>query len=123
VVKKYQANLKDVGEWLHLPEEPSNCRHAWHLFVVQLEIEKLKINRNQFIEKMAEQGVECGVHYQPIFDLTYYSNFFSLNLDKYPNAHRAGQRVVSLPLYPTLEPADVDYVCECAVEILKDNCR
>lgn len=121
LIKKYQTKLKDVSEWLQVPSEQDNSTHAWHLFIVQLAIEKLKINRNQFIEKMAENGIECGVHYQPIFDLTFYSNFFSLNLNKYPHAHRAGERVVSLPLYPTLKPADIDHICDCAIEILNTN--
>jgi dTDP-4-amino-4,6-dideoxygalactose transaminase len=72
---------------------------------------------------MAERGIECGVHYQPIFDLSYYSNFFSLSLDDYPNAAKAGQGAVSLPLYPTLKAADVDRVCESIIEILSVNSR
>jgi len=72
---------------------------------------------------MAAHGIECGVHYQPIFDLGYYSNFFSLSLDEYPHAARAGESAVSLPLYPTLKASDVDLVCEAIIEILNINSR
>jgi len=123
LVEQYFKNLKDSSELLRLPLVQDGFRHAWHLFIVQLELEKLKLDRNKFIEEMSKGGIECGVHYQPLFELSYYSNFFSLSLDKYPHAARAGQRVVSLPLYPTLKSAEVDQICDVIVEILKRNRR
>jgi len=121
LVEQYFKNLAAVSEYIKLPQVAKNCEHAWHLFIVQLELEKLGIDRNQFIEEMAGRGIECGVHYQPIFELSYYNSFFSLSLDKYPHAAKAGQRVVSLPLYPSLKVSDVDVICEAIAEIVNVN--
>ncbi len=123
LVEQYFKNLASVSEYIKLPQIGEKCVHAWHLFIVQLELEKLGIDRNQFIDEMAGRGIECGVHYQPIFELSYYNSFFSLSLNKYPQAAKAGQRVVSLPLYPTLKVSDVDVICEALAEILKINSR
>lgn len=123
LVKRYFAKLKDAKDWLRLPADVKKGKHGRHLFIIQLDLENLKIDRDKFIELMIEKGIECGVHYIPVFELSYYSNFFSLNLDKYPNAHKAGERVVTLPLYPTLKATDVDYICNSVEEILKANSR
>ncbi|HEX2897517.1 MAG TPA: DegT/DnrJ/EryC1/StrS aminotransferase family protein, partial [candidate division Zixibacteria bacterium] len=123
LAERYLKNLQPVSELIKLPRVDENCEHAWHLFIIQLELKRLGIDRNQFIIEMNEHGIECGVHYQPIFDLSYYSNFFSLSLDEYPHAAKAGESAVSLPLYPTLKATDVDRVCESIIEILSVNSR
>lgn len=123
LIEQYFKRLEPVRKLLKLPQVEKNCQHAWHLFIVQLELGKLGINRNQFIEKMSKRGIECGVHYQPVFELSYYSKFFSLSLDKYPYAAKAGQRVVTLPLYPSLKVSEVDFICDAIIEILNSNSR
>lgn len=123
LAERYVKNLQPVSELIKVPLVGKGYEHAWHLFIGQLELEKLDITRDQFVNEMASCGVECGVHYQPVFELSYYSNFFSLSLKKYPNAARSGQRVVSLPMYPTLKVSDVDRICEAIVEILNSNSR
>jgi len=123
LVEQYFKLLEPVRELIKLPQIEKNCGHAWHLFIVQLELEKLGISRNDFINEMSQRGIECGVHYQPVFELSYYNSFFSLSLDKYPHAARAGQRVVTLPLYPSLKVSEVDFICEAIVEILNINSR
>ncbi len=115
--------LGPAKELITLPQVVKNSRHAWHLFIVQLELGKLVINRNEFIVEMSKQGIECGVHYQPVFELSFYKSFFELSLYKYPNAARAGQRVVTLPLYPSLKVSEVDFICDTAIDILKNNSR
>jgi dTDP-4-amino-4,6-dideoxygalactose transaminase len=123
LAKKYMTKLNGLEELLKLPPENEHYQPAWHLFIVQLQTSRLRIDRDQFIEEMLSRGIECGVHYQPVFDLTYYSNLFSLSLEEYPHAAKAGKEVVSLPLYPTLKAADVDYVCDAIIEILNVNAR
>jgi len=123
LVKKYLSGLKSVAGLITLPPSEEHFQHAWHLFIIQLEIEKLGLDRNQFIEDMLKTGIECGVHYQPVFELSYYSSLFSLSLDEFPDAARAGNRVVSLPLYPTMKASSVDAVCNAVSEILVTNSR
>ncbi len=123
LVEQYFKGLESVSEFLKLPHIEKNCEHAWHLFIVQLNLEKLGIDRNEFIEEMSKRGIECGVHYQPVFELSHYNSFFSLSMDKYPHAAKAGQRVITLPLYPTLKVSDVEIICEAIIEILNINSR
>lgn len=112
LAERYLANLADLSDFLEPPIVRKHCRHGWHLFIIRLHLSALKIDRNQFIQLMARCGIECGVHYQPIFELSFYRDHLGLSPQFYPNATYAGRRVVSLPFYPTLKLGEVDRVCE-----------
>ena len=71
---------------------------------------------------MAERGVECGLHYRPIYDLSFYKQL-GLTGRFFPNTAYAGRRVLSLPLYPELSLKDVDHVCECIADITRSYRR
>ena len=112
LAERYVKNLSDLREYLEPPVVRKHCRHGWHLFIIRLHLSALKIDRDRFIRLMARRGIECGVHYQPIFELSFYRNHLGLSPQFFPNATYAGRRVVSLPFYPTLKPGEVDRVCE-----------
>lgn len=116
---RYLKNLADLQPYLELPTEEKHCRHGWHLFIVKLHLSKLRIQRDTFINRLAEHGIECGVHYKPIFYLTYYEQILGETGQYLPNTIYAGRRVVTLPLYPSLRLSDVDYICECVAKVVK----
>jgi dTDP-4-amino-4,6-dideoxygalactose transaminase len=72
---------------------------------------------------MAERKVECGVHYKPIFELSYYQELLGLTPQYLPNTAYAGKRVITLPLYPGLSLPEVDYICECIADIVAKHGR
>ncbi|MCH7690823.1 MAG: DegT/DnrJ/EryC1/StrS aminotransferase family protein [candidate division Zixibacteria bacterium] len=121
LAKRYLANLSHLSDSLRLPPATSDIRHSWHLFIIQLNLDSLKIDRNRFIAEMSKLGVQCGVHYQPIFELSYYRQALNLKASDFPNAAKAGKSVVSLPLHTLLKISDIDYVCECLAAILGRN--
>ena len=121
IVKQYIENLSTVSEYISLPKDPQNSTHGWHLFIIKLNLDTLTIERDAFIKEMAKLGVECGVHYKPIFEFTYYQASFEMNPEEYPQTLQAWNRVVTLPLYPTLTLKDVDYICNQIITIIKKN--
>ncbi len=123
LAEAYLDRLADLSDLAALPIAREQAGHSWHLFIVKLHLSRLKITRNQFIESMAERGVECGVHYPPLFALSFYRDVLEWKGQHYPNAAYAGERAVSLPLYPTLSDDDAEYVCECAASILTGEMR
>ncbi len=123
IAERYQANLFHLNEYLGLPVEEKDCTHGWHLFIIRLNLSALKINRKRFIDLMAKRGIECGVHYKPIFDLSFYRKALALRPADYPNASEAGQSVVTLPLYPQLSRTDVDRVCDAIEAVVKEHRR
>lgn len=123
LAQRYISNLSPLSGCLETPVVEKHVRHGWHLFIVRLHLSQWKINRNRFIRLMAEYGVECGVHYKPILDLSYYRDSLGLSAQHFPNTAYAGRRVVTLPLYPHLTLAEVDYVCACIADIAEKHAR
>ncbi len=114
----YLERLVELSDLMTPPTVQTHVGHSWHLFVVKLRLSRLKISRNRFIALMAERGVECGVHYPPLFALSFYKDVLGWEAQHYPNAAYVGERIVSLPLYPSLSTADAEYVCECVEDVL-----
>ncbi len=121
--ERYIKNLAGLSDFLELPVIDKHYRHGWHLFIIRLHLSHLKIDRDRFIALMSNYGIECGVHYKPIFELTFYRDALRLSGQYFPNAAYAGRRVVSLPLYPTLKITDVDYICGCITAIMSKHAR
>jgi perosamine synthetase len=108
---RYDQALAEVPG-LRLPARPAGGRHAWHLYPLQVEPE-FGLGRDELIARLAEQGVSCSVHFIPVHHFPYFQDLLGGDLaGRFPNADAVFERVLSLPLYPALEPADVDRVCE-----------
>jgi dTDP-4-amino-4,6-dideoxygalactose transaminase len=118
LAERYIDNLSDLSELVAMPVAEENSTHGWHLFIARLQPAALTIDRDRFIELMLEAGVECGVHYLPVFELSYYRQALQIAPENLPNAAVAGRSVVSLPLHPGLKLTEVDFVCECIRTIL-----
>ncbi len=118
LANRYLQNLSQLADFIKLPPAAAEICHSWHLFIIQLDLNRLKIDRNKVIAEMSKLGVQCGVHYQPIFELSYYRQALNLKASDFPNAARAGKAVVSLPLHTLLTMSDIDYVCECLSHVL-----
>jgi len=92
--------------------------HAWHLFVVVIN-EKSKTSRNDFIDRMAEKGIETSVHFKPLHRMTYYRERYGLKPQAFPGAEKMWRGNVSLPLYPSMTEEDLEYVCSTISGILR----
>jgi len=123
LAERYMKKLAGLSDFLELPIIEKHYRHGWHLFIIKLHLSRLKITRDRFIELMVNYGIECGVHYKPIFELTYYRKTLGLSAKHFPNTAFAGHSVVTLPLYPLLRAVDVDYICGCINTIVKKHTR
>jgi len=108
LVHEYDAGFKDLPEII-IPYRDNNSKHAWHLYVIQMNLELLDINRNEFIQELIKQNVGTSVHFIPLHLHPYYRNNFAFN-GGFPNAEFAYGRAVSLPLYPGMSLEDVHYV-------------
>lgn len=91
--------------------------HAWHLYVLRLNLERLTIDRNCFIEEMAQRGVGCSVHFIPLHMQPYWRERYDLDPAAFPVATREFERVVSLPIYPDMDDGRVQRVIEAVLDI------
>ena len=122
LAERYRSSLNDISELVELPSVPERFESAWHLFIIRLNLRALKISRNRFVELMKSEGIQCGVHYKPLFEMSYYRKLGWRAVDC-PQAAGAGKSVVSLPLYPNLTNRDIDFVCGRIRTILTAHSR
>jgi len=94
-------------------------RHAHHLYVVRLQVEQLRIDRNAFMAAALEAGIGLGLHFTAAHELTYYRNRLGDLRSALPVATDASRRLFSLPLFPGLSDAEQDRV----VDVLADTVR
>jgi dTDP-4-amino-4,6-dideoxygalactose transaminase len=97
--------------------------HSWHLYVIQLELEALTIDRNTFIELMAEQGIGCSVHFIPLHLQPYWRDRYKFTKEDFPVASDVYRRAVSLPIYTRMSDAEVERVIAAVRLILMRHSR
>ena len=120
IVRQYNAVFGDMDE-LETPTERPNVQSAWHLYVLRLSLDKLKIDRNQFIEEMRVRNIGTSVHFIPIHLHPFYRDKYGWQPDDFPVAYHEYQRLVSLPLHPGLTDDDVADVITAAQDIVQHN--
>jgi dTDP-4-amino-4,6-dideoxygalactose transaminase len=118
----YNRGFRDVPE-ITVPSLGEGVQHAWHLYVIQLELERLRINRGEFIELLKQRHIGTSVHFIPLHLHPYYRNNFGHYPQDFPNASAASERIVSLPIYPKMTEMDVQSVIETVRDIIKQYRR
>jgi dTDP-4-amino-4,6-dideoxygalactose transaminase len=116
----YDQALADVPE-IQTPTVQLDRQHAWHLYVIQLSLEQLRIDRNQFIQELNEAGVGTSVHYTPLHMHPYYRDVFHYQPEDLPVAEAVSRRIISLPIYPKMSDADVEHVVDTIKHIVAEN--
>ena len=118
----YNELLADSEEF-ELPPDKAGTRHAWHLYTLRLNLDKLSINRDEFIDKMRAAGIGTSVHFIPIPLHPFFARYAQRPENQCPNALALYPRLISLPLYPGLTESQVEYVAETAKEIARRHHR
>jgi dTDP-4-amino-4,6-dideoxygalactose transaminase len=93
-------------------------RHAYHLYTLVLNLENLKVTRDQFMAALHRENIGTGVHYKALHLHPYYAEKYSLRKGMFPNAEYISDRTVSLPLSAKLSDGDVEDVIRAVSRIL-----
>lgn len=92
---------------LQIPADRADCQHAWHLYILRLNLNQLAIPRAEFIERLKGHNIGSSVHFIPLHLHPYYQKTYGYTPDDFPVAYREFQRAVSLPIYSKMSDADV----------------
>lgn len=122
VANRYNAALADLPE-LVTPQAAPHVQHAWHLYVIRLVTDRLKIDRNRFIQELSAAKIGVSVHYLPLHMHPWYREAYEFRPQDYPVAAGLYDEIISLPIYPRMTEADVDYVVEQVKRIVAENRR
>lgn len=101
------------------PPSGSGSRHALHLYVLLLDLERLTCSRDEFVSALRRENIGAGIHYTALHLHPYYMKRFKHSRGDFPNAELASDRILSLPLSPAMTPEDVG----CVVEVVRRTLR
>lgn len=118
VVAQYNEAFGKIPA-LQTPIEHPDVESAWHLYVLRLNLDKLTIDRSQFINELKERNIGTSVHFIPIQLHPYYRDKYGWKPDDFPVAHGEYQRTVSLPLHPRLSDAEVEDVIAAVHDVVR----
>lgn len=117
LAERYQQALSDWAEWT-LPKRPSyDHMHSWHIYTPLINEDVTHMNRNEFMLAMKERNIGTGLHYRAAHLYPYYRQAFGFNLGDFPQAEDVCERIVSLPLFPSMTDAEHDRVLDVMYDI------
>lgn len=118
VVASYNDAFRPVPA-LVLPCERPEVEHAWHLYVLRLRLEALRIGRDQFIDELTARNIGTSVHFIPVYMHPYYQQRYGFERRQFPVASASYDCMMSLPLHPLLTEGDVGDVIEAVLDVVR----
>lgn len=122
IAERYTSAFADDPA-LEPPVARSGVEHAWHLYVLRLVPEALRIDRDRFIEELAARNIGTSVHFIPIHLHPYYRDKYGFAPEDLPIAYQNYRRLLTLPLHPRLSDEDVADVIEAVLDLVRANRR
>ena len=111
IAARYQALCAKSGVAVQASDDAVR-RHAWHLFVAQLPLEQLAVDRKTVFQELRAAGIPVNVHYIPAYWHPFYRRQFGYARGLCPAAERYYERAVTLPVSVHMSPADVDWIMD-----------
>ena len=118
ILVAYQDAFAGWADALELPVERPNVTHAWHLYVLRLRPNALRIDRNGFVEELNARNIGASVHFIPVHLHSYYANKYQASPADFPVTRSAYPRLLSLPLNPSMTDQDVADVIDAVYDIV-----
>jgi len=120
IARRYTAAF--AGEpALETPRVNPEVEHAWHLYLLRLRLEALRLDRTQFFDELKRRQIGASVHFIPLHLHPYYRGLFHYRAEDFPVAYREYLRVISLPLYSKMTDQDVEDVIAAVLEIVEGH--
>jgi UDP-4-amino-4,6-dideoxy-N-acetyl-beta-L-altrosamine transaminase len=113
IAERYGAAFQSMEELSLpnlLPSQRALAKHAWHIYVVQLHLDKLKGSREEIFFALRAENIWPQVHYIPVHLHPYYQKELGYKKNDFPRAEAFYEKVLSLPLYPRMSDEDVEDV-------------
>ncbi|WP_313650350.1 UDP-4-amino-4,6-dideoxy-N-acetyl-beta-L-altrosamine transaminase [Pseudomonas soli] len=116
LAKRYDEKLKGLP--LTLPHQSSDSYSAYHLYVVRVQLDKVKRRHVDIFQAMRDAGIMVNLHYIPVHTQPYYARF-GFRAGQFPVAEQYYKEAISIPLFPGLTEGEQDFVIEKLQELLK----
>lgn len=119
IVELYNKAFEDL-DFIQLP--PDGTGNSWHLYLMRIVPEKLKISREEFAKALQKAGIGISVHFIPLFKFSYWQKLDdSFTAENFPNANSQYNRTISIPLWPDMTDEMAFQVIEAVKQIGREN--
>ena len=118
IAARYAVAFCDIDA-VTLPAARAGVNPAWHLYPIQLNLEKLTANRAQIFRALRAENIGVNVHYIPVHCHPYYRDRFGNRDGEYPIAENAYARLISLPMFHAMSDQDVEDVIAAVSKTLR----
>lgn len=115
---RYTEALRSVDGVLPPAVRPGHD-HAWHLYVVRLPLDRLRVDRDRVAAELDAEGIATSVHFVPVHHQPAYAGRAGFEAERLPVCEREAPRLLSLPVHPGLTDEDVDRVVDTLDRVLR----
>lgn len=121
IADRYYKAFSSMEE-IQLPARVEGVDSAWHIYVIRLNLEMLTATRKEIFNRLKELGLGVNVHYIPVYYHPYYQQ---LGYQKgiCPIAEDFYERIITLPLYPSLSDLEIETVIRVFRSVLVEHMR
>jgi len=119
LANRYRERLAEIDEIMPLSDPAYSIRHAWHLFIVRLDIEKTGLTCYDFMQQLKKRNIGTGLHFRAVHLQKYYRESMGMHRGMLPNTEWNSDRICSLPLFPDMTADDIDDVVEAIKSVLQ----
>lgn len=118
--KIYDQAFSDIPE-ITIPVKAKNRDHIYSLYTILLDTSNLKISRDEIVDTLKKAQIGVSVYFIPVHLFSYYKTAFKYKKGDFPQAEAVFEKIISLPLYPKMSPADLKYVIKTLKTLILEN--
>jgi dTDP-4-amino-4,6-dideoxygalactose transaminase len=108
IAEQYNKLLRNV-KGVEIPVKMKDRNHIYHLYSIKITKE-FHLSRDEVFDKLSKKGIGTSVQYTPLHKMSYYKNKFKIK-HYFPNANKLENEILCLPIFPTMEQKQIEYVC------------
>jgi UDP-4-amino-4,6-dideoxy-N-acetyl-beta-L-altrosamine transaminase len=116
LANRYNKLLADLP--VKLPYQQPDSKSSWHVYVIRLDLDQVKIDKQTIFAKMRKLEINLNLHYIPVHTQPYYQEI-GFKKGDFPVSEQYYKEVFTLPLYYSLTDKQQDYIVESLREVLK----
>lgn len=116
LVKRYDEAFREIPEIIVQKEIPESDT-VRHLYIIQLDLERLTCSRKEVYDALQAEGVGVNVHYIPVYSFPYYQNL-GYKMGICPNAEHLYERIISIPLFYSMTDEDQEKVIAAVKKVI-----
>lgn len=106
-------------EELVMPVSTEGSLPSYHIYVIQLNEDRLTVDRDHILRALRAENISANVHYTPVYSHPYFAETMKLDPAAYPVCERAARTIVTLPLFPKMTDADLESVVAAVRKIVR----